>query len=139
LNGRLVQIDNLITAELARAQADGVQLDWSALKAAAIDATKGSVGEMTAVRDSYASKLDEAELDMAADGYDMDAIAGGEGEGKQSAEDQARGAADRYDETQRAADEALVNSGGPMTPEMQAAAGRLRDFGVVNDPNANPY
>lgn len=139
LNARLVQIDNLIAAELARAQADGVQLDWSALKAAAVDATKGSVGEMTAVRDAYASKLDEAELDMAADGYDMDAIAGGEGEGKPSAEDQARGAADRYDETQRAADEALVNSGGPMTPEMQAAAGRLRDFGVVNDPNANPY
>ena len=76
---------------------------------------------------------------MAADGYDMDAIAGGEGEGKPSAEDQARGAADRYDETQRAADEALVNSGGPMTPEMQAAAARLRDFGIVNDPNANPY
>ena len=139
LNARLVQIDNLIATELARAQADGVQLDWSALKAAAIDATKGSVGEMTAVRDSYASKLDEAELDMAADGYDMDAIAGGEGEGKGSAEDQARGAAGRYDETQRAADEALVNSGGPMTPEMQAAAARLRDFGIVNDPNANPY
>ena len=116
-----------------------MQLDWSALKAAAIDATKGSLGEMTAVRDAYGSKLDEAELDMAADGYDMDAIAGGEGEGKPSAEDQARGAADRYDETQRAADEALVNSGGPMTPEMQAAAARLRDFGIVNDPNANPY
>ena len=102
LNARLVQIDNTIAAEIARAQADGVQLDWSALKAAAIDATKGSLGEMTAVRDAYGSKLDEAELDMAADGYDMDAIAGGEGEGKPSAEDQARGAADRYDETQRA-------------------------------------
>ncbi len=139
LNARLVQIDNTIAAEIARAQADGVQLDWSALKAAAIDATKGSLGEMTAVRDAYASKLDEAELDMAADGYDMDAIAGGEGEGKPSAEDQARGAADRYDEIQRAQDEALVNSGGPMTPEMQAAAARLRDFGIVNDPNANPY
>ena len=139
LNARLVQIDNTIAAEIARAQADGVQLDWSALKAAAIDATKGSLGEMTAVRDAYGSKLDEAELDMAADGYDMDAIAGGEGEGKPSAEDQARGAADRYDETQRTEDEALVNSGGPMTPEMQAAAARLRDFEIVNDPNANPY
>jgi hypothetical protein len=139
LNARLVQIDNTIAAEIARAQADGVQLDWSALKAAAVDATKGSFGEMTALRDAYGSKLDEAELDMAADGYDMDAIAGGEGEGKPSAEDQARGAADRYDEIQRAQDEALVNSGGPMTPEMQAAAARLRDFGIVNDPNANPY
>lgn len=139
LNARLVQIDNLITAELAQAQADGVQLDWSALKAAAIDATKGSLGEMTAIRDAYAAKLDEAELDMAADGYDMDAIAGGEGEGEQSAQDEAGSAAQKYDETQRAADEALVNSGGPKTPEMQAAEGRLRDFGIVNDPNANNY
>jgi hypothetical protein len=76
---------------------------------------------------------------MAADGYDMDAIAVGEGQGDPSAEDQARGAADTYEETQRAADEALVNSAGPMTPEKQAAAARLRDFATVNDPNANPY
>jgi hypothetical protein len=139
LNARLVQIDNVIAAEIAQAQADGVQLDWSALKAAAIDATKASLGEMTAVRDAYATKLDEAELDMAADGYDTDAIKGGEGEGRPSAQDEAGSAAQRYDETQRAADESLVNSGGPMTPEMQAAQARLRDFGIVNDPNANPY
>ncbi|MDX1883507.1 hypothetical protein [Mycolicibacterium sp. 120270] len=139
LNGRLVQIDNVIAAELAQAQADGVQLDWSALKAAAIDATTGSLVEMTAVRDAYAAKLGEAEIDMAADGYDTDAIKGGEGEGEPSAQDEADNGAQEYDRTQRAADEALVNSGGPMTPEMQAAAGRLRDFGIVNDPNANPY
>ena len=139
LNARLVQIDNVIAAEIAKAQADGVQLDWSALKAAAIDATKGSVGEMTAVRDAYGTKLSEAELDMAADGYDTDAIKGGEGRGEQSAQEEAGSAAQRYDATQRAADEALVNSGGPMTPEMQAAAARLRDFGIVNDPDANPY
>ncbi len=139
LNGRLVQIDNVIAAEIAAAQADGVQLDWSALKAAAIDATKGALGEMTAVRDAYAAKLAEAELGMAADGYDMDAIAGGEGQGEPSAQDAADDAAREYDRTQRGADEALVNSGGPSTPEMQAAAARLRDFGIVNDPNANPY
>jgi hypothetical protein len=139
LNARLVQIDNVIAAEIAKAQADGVQLDWSALKAAAIDATKGSLGEMTALRDAYGAKLSEAELDMAADGYDTDAIKGGEGEGEPSAQDEAGSAAQKYDETQRAADEALVNSGGPPTPEMQAAAARLRDFGIVNDPNANPY
>lgn len=139
LNNRLVQIDNVIADEIAKAKADGVQLDWSALKAAAVDATSQSLKEMTALRDAYGSKLDEAELDMASDGYDMDAIAGGEGQGEASAEDQARAAADRYDQTQRAADEALVTSGGPMTPEMQAAAARLRDFGIVNDPNTNNY
>jgi hydrolase family protein len=139
LNNRLVQIDNVIAAEIAKAQADGVQLDWSALKNAAMDATKSSLGEVTAVRTAYGTKLSEAELDMAADGYDTDAIRGGEGRGEQSAQDQAGYTAQRYDETQRAADEALVNSGGPMTPEKQAAAARLRDFGIVNDPNANPY
>ncbi len=139
LNARLVQIDNVIAAEIAKAQADGVQLDWSALKAAAVDATRASFAEMTAVRDAYGTKLSEAELDMAADGYDTDAIKGGEGEGEQSAQDEAGSAAQRYDATQRTADEALVNSGGPMTPQKQAAAARLRDFATVGDPNANPY
>ena len=139
LNGRLVQLDNLIAAEIAQARADGVNLDWSALKTAAVDATGQSLKEMTAVRDAYGTKLDEAELDMAADGYDTDALKGGEGEGEPSAQDEARAAGDKYGETQRAADEALVNSGGPMTPEKQAAAARLRDLATVNDPNANPY
>lgn len=139
LNSRLVQIDNTIAAEIAQAQTDGVNLDWSELKTAAIDATKNSLGEMTAVRDTYGTKLDAAELEMAADGYDMDAVQGAEGEGDLSAQDQAQSAAERYDEIQRADDEALVNSGGPMTPEKQAAAARLRDFATANDPNANPY
>jgi hypothetical protein len=139
LNARLVQLDNTIAAEIAQAQADGVNLDWSALKTAAVDATTRSLDEMTAVRDAYGSKLGEAQLDMAADGYDTDAIAGAEGQGEPSAQDQARGAAEKYDATQRAADEALVNSGGPMTAEKQAAAARLRDFATVNDPEANPY
>ncbi|GFG52711.1 hypothetical protein CQY20_01660 [Mycolicibacterium agri] len=139
LNNRLVALDNVIAAEIEKARADGVQLDWSALKAAAVDATSQSLKEVTAVRDAYGAKLDEAELKMAAHGYDMDAVAGGEGQGEPSAEDKAQSAAEKYDATQRAADEALVNDGGPMTPEKEAAAGRLRDFATVNDPNANPY
>ncbi len=139
LDSRLVQLDNTIAAQIARAKADGVNLDWSALKTAAIDATRQSLTEMTAVRDAYGAKLDEAELGIAADRYDMDAVQGAEGEGQPSAQDQATGAAERYDETQRAADEALVNSAGPSTPEKQAATARLRDFATVNDPNANPY
>ncbi|MDT5096568.1 MAG: hypothetical protein QOC76_305 [Mycobacterium sp.] len=139
LNGRLVQLDNTIAAEIAQAQADGVNLDWSELKTAAIDATKNSLGEMTAVRDTYGTKLDSAELEMAADGYDTDAVKGAEGDGRLSEQDQARADAAKYDETQRAEDEALVNSGGPMTPEKAAAAARLRDFATVNDADANPY
>ena len=94
---------------------------------------------MTALRDAYGAKLDETELDMAADGYDTDAVEGAGGEGEPSAQDQAHSAAEKYDAGQRAADEALVNSGGPWTAEKQTAAARLRDFATVNDPNANPY
>ena len=65
LDSRLVQLDNTIAAEIAQAKADGVNLDWSALKTAAIDATKQSLTEMTAVRDAYGAKLDEAELGIA--------------------------------------------------------------------------
>ena len=139
LNARLVQIDNLIATEIARAQADGVQLDWSALKAAAIDATKGSLGEMTAVRDAYAPSWTRPSWTWPPTATTWTPSQAARAKAKRSAEDQARGAAGRYDEIQRAADEALVNSGGPMTAEMQAAAARLRDFGIVNDPNANPY
>ena len=139
LEGQLQRIDDLIEAELQAAIAAGEQLDWSELKRAAVDATKQSRNEMTAVRDAYGAKLDEAELEMVADGYDTDAIEGAEGEGEPSAEDQAHIAAEKYDATQRAADEALVNSEGPWTAEKQAAAARLRDLATVNDPNANPY
>ena len=44
LNSRLVQIDNTIDAEIQKAKADGVQLDWSALKTAAIDEVKTRLG-----------------------------------------------------------------------------------------------
>ena len=65
LDSRLVQLDDTIAAQIARAKADGVNLDWSALKTAAIDATKQSLTEMTAVRDAYGAKLDEAEVGTA--------------------------------------------------------------------------
>ena len=139
LNARLVQIDN---TDRGRDRASPGRRRPAGLVGAEDRRDRRhqrSLGEMTAVRDAYGSKLDEAELDMAADGYDMDAIAGRRGRRHAVRAGSGAGAAEPYDETQRAADEALVNSGGPMTPEMQAAAARLRDFGTVNDPNANPY
>lgn len=60
------RIDNLIEAELQAAIAAGEQLDWSELKRAAVDATKQSLKEMTALRDAYGAKLDEVQLEMAA-------------------------------------------------------------------------
>jgi hypothetical protein len=76
LEARLTQIDDLIDSELRAAAAAGQQLDWSELKKAAVDATKRSLGEMTALRNAYGAKLHSAELAMAADGYDTDAING---------------------------------------------------------------
>ena len=138
LNGRLVQIDDLIAAEIAKAQADGVQLDWSELKTAAIDAVKQRLGEMNAVRDVYGSQLTQSRIEMAAEGYDSNPIDGAVSDGTRTVQDQARVDANQYIANDRAADEALVNSQGPWTPEKQAAWRRLQDFATVMDPNANP-
>ncbi len=138
LNGRLVQIDNLIAAEIAQAQADGVALDWSELKTAAIDAVKQRLGEMNGVRDAYGNQLRESRIEMAAEGYASDPINGAVSDDTRTVQDQARVDADRYGADGRAADEALVNSAGPWTPEKQAAWRRLQDFATIMDPNANP-
>lgn len=71
LNGRLVQIDNTISAEIQKAKADGVQLDWSALKTAAIDEVKSRLGEMTTIRTAYGNQLNTSRVEMAAQGYDL--------------------------------------------------------------------
>ncbi len=74
LNSRLVQIDNTIAAEIAKAQADGVQLDWSALKTAAINEVKTRLGEMNAIRNAYGSQLSQSRVEMAAEGYAAPAV-----------------------------------------------------------------
>ncbi|UUO02486.1 hypothetical protein M4D79_03135 [Mycolicibacterium novocastrense] len=45
--------------------------------------------------------------------------------------------ADEYGGRQREADQSLVNSPGEWTHEKQAAAARLRDYDVINDPTAS--
>jgi Tuberculosis necrotizing toxin len=76
LNSRLVQIDNTIAAEIQKAQADGVQLDWSALKTAAINEVKGRLGEMNAVRNAYGNQLTTSRMEMAAEGYASEPVNG---------------------------------------------------------------
>ncbi|WP_234834951.1 TNT domain-containing protein [Mycolicibacterium stellerae] len=76
LEARLTQIDDLIESELQAAAAAGHQLDSSELKRAAVDATKHSLGEMTALRNAYGAKLDATQREMAADGYDTDTVNG---------------------------------------------------------------
>ena len=76
LQVRLKQIDDLIESELQAAAAAGHQLDWSELKRAAVEATRQSLGEMTALRNAYGAKLNAAQMEMATDGYDTSTVAG---------------------------------------------------------------
>ena len=76
LNSRLVQIDNTIAAEIQKAQADGVQLDWSALKTAAINEVKTRLGEMNAMRNAYGNQLTRSRMEMAAEGYASEPVNG---------------------------------------------------------------
>jgi hypothetical protein len=136
LDTRLQIIDDQIDREIALAAANGQEVDWSELKQAAIDATTQALQEVQAVRDAYANQLDTSRLEMAAEGYTPDATAPVDGEGEVSTNPQAHADADRYGNDQHAADQALVNSPGPWTPEKQAAASRLRDYATINSPTA---
>jgi hypothetical protein len=136
LDAALQRIDNQIDYELGLAAANGEAFDMSELREAAVDRTASALGEVQAIRDSYSNQLDEARAEMAAEGYAPDATDGTDGRALDT-EPGAQAAADKYSASQRAADQELVNSPGPLTPEKQAAAGRLRDFATINDPTAN--
>jgi hypothetical protein len=138
LESSLQFIDNQIDREVATAAANGEEADWSDLKQAAIERTKHALQEVQAIRDAYSEQLDTSRLEMAEEGYTSDATRGADGEGGLTPEERAHADADKYGAGERAADEALVNSPGPWTPEKQAAQGRLRDYTTINDPNANP-
>ncbi len=134
LETRLQMIDNQIDREIAMAAANGQDVDVSDLQQAAVDATRHALQEVQAVRDAYANELDASRLEMAAEGYTPDATSDADGDDPTNS--QARAEADRYGAGPRAADEALVNSPGPWTPEKAAAEGRLRDFATINNPTA---
>ena len=136
LKAALQRIDNQIDYELSLAAAKGETVDVSELRQPAVDRTTAALGEVQAVRDAYSHQLDESRAQMAAESYTPGATNGTDGRALDT-EPGAQSAADKYDAGQRAADQALVNSPGPWTPEKQAAAGRLRDFATINDPTAN--
>ncbi len=133
LNTQLHYIDALIDQALAHDQ------DTSALEDNAITATSGVLHQVEALRDDYGTKLNAALTDLRAEhGYDPAPIEDVDGDGQPGAEQRGRESTDYYDANQRAKDEALVNSGGPMTPEKKAdAAARLRDFATATNPTAD--
>jgi hypothetical protein len=136
LETALQQIDNQIDREIATAAANGEAADVSDLRQAAIDRTATALGEVQAVRDAYSTRLDDSRGQMAAEGYSPDATNGADGRAADT-DPNARAAADKYGATQRAADQALVDSPGPWTPEKEAAADRLRDVDTINSSTAS--
>ncbi|GAY14718.1 hypothetical protein [Mycobacterium sp. shizuoka-1] len=132
LNTQLHYIDALIDQALAHDQ------DTSALEDNAISVTSGVLHQVEALRDDYSAKLESSLTDLRAEhGYDPAAIEDVDGDGEPGGEQRGRESTEYYDTNQRAKDEALVNGGGPMTPEKADAAARLRDFVTATNPAAD--
>lgn len=99
--------------------------------------TSAALAEVERIRDEYTDKLEHTAFDLRLKhGYDPGAIEDVDGDGEVSAEERGRTAPEHYAVNQRAKDEALLGSAGPITPEKAAAASRLRDYAVTRDPGA---
>jgi len=132
LDTQLHYLDAMIDQALAHDQ------DTSALEDNAIAVTSDVLHQVEALRDDYGSKLEASLMDLRTEhGYDPAPIEDVDGDGEFSPEHRGRESTDYYDANQRAKDEALVNSGGPMTPEKAEAAARLRDFATATNPAAD--
>lgn len=127
---------NVIDDHISKAKADGK--DAQPLYDEAANLTKETLKAVTENRDGYKAVLADSVTAMRQDGYDPAALAGLEGDGRQSTADHDKGAVAKYDDEQRAKDQALVNSPGPQTPEKVAAAARLRDDALVSNAAADP-
>jgi hypothetical protein len=132
LNGVLHAIDSLIGTRLDNDE------DISDLEDRAMDETRSTEESVDRFRDDYANKLQAALTDLRLKhGYDPAAIEDVDGDAELGQQQRAESGTAQYGAGQKAKDEALVNSGGPMTPEKTAAAGRLSDFATASDPNAS--
>lgn len=132
LNTQLHYIDALIDQALANDQ------DTSALEDSAITVTRNVLHYVTALREDYSGKLDASLTALRTDhGYDPAPIEDVDGDDELGPGQRGREATEWYDANQRAKDDALVNDGGPMTPEKAAAAARLRDLATTADPAAD--
>lgn len=136
LNNALTTIDGRISIALAN-NADQATIDRLVENARTV--TRNTLATVTGVRDDYANVLSAATTRMQGiEGYNPDVLEGVAGDGKQTQWEHSQQAAEQYGQSQRAADQALVDSGGPMTPEKEAAAARLRDYATVTDAQADP-
>lgn len=137
LEASLQRIDDAIAAAVEQ---NGVVVDENTiapLRNIAVQEVRDALTNIGNSRDAYAAELASAMDNMRAAGYLPDAVDAADGDGV-SGTDAARGEAADYNFQQRAADLALVNSGGPMTPERAAAAARLRDYDTIQNPASDP-
>jgi hypothetical protein len=133
LNTQLQYLDALIGQALA---ANATQADIDQLQREAEQVTAGILHEVQAIRATYSQTLDEAlTKPRGVDGYAPEILDGIDADGKPAVDDKTHAAADQYNRGQRAADQALVDSGGAQTQQMQQdSAARLRDFGTATVP-----
>lgn len=132
LDTQLHYIDALIGQALAKDQ------DTAALEDNAISVTSSVLHQVETLRNDYSTKLEAALTDLRAEhGYDPAPIEDFDGESELGPDQRGRESTDYYDANQRARDEALVNSGDPMTHEKADAAARLRDFATATNPAAD--
>ena len=101
----------------------------------AITVTSGVLHQVEGLREDYSGRLRGALTGLRAEhGYDPAPIEGTDADGELGPEQRGTEATDWYDANRRTADAALVNDGGPMTPEKVSAAARLRDFAAATAP-----
>jgi hypothetical protein len=137
LEASLEQIDNAIDAAIIQ---NGLVVDennLAPLNNMAVQEIKDALSAIGSARDTYIGELSRAMTGMQAEGYLPDAVDRADGDGTDRTQAALAEAAE-YDARQRAADQALVDSGGPLTPEKEAAAARLRDYATIQDPTADP-
>jgi Hydrolase N-terminal helical domain len=133
LNGKLQMLDMRVGDAIADDR------DYSKVVDDAEELTRLALSDIERIKDQYTDKLEQAAFDLRLKhGYDPVAIEDVDGAGDASAEERGRTAPEHYDANQRAMDEALVNSGGPMTPEKAAAEARLRDYAIATNPTTDP-
>lgn len=132
LNTQLEYIDALIGQALADDQ------DTTALEDGAITVTSNVLHQVEGLRDDYSAKLEVSLTELrSGHGYDPAPTQGVDGDGELSPEQRGRESTEYYDANRRAKDEAMVNDGGPMTPEKADAAARLRDYANATNPAAD--
>ncbi|MCV7250304.1 hypothetical protein H7J07_19100, partial [Mycobacterium koreense] len=119
---------------ISAAEADGQ--DTTAYYNSAVTVVREALDEITGIRATYTTVLSTQEAVMTAStGYHPQVIDDFDG----AADDDPTPAAQRYDQTHRDADQALVDHAqqtGEWTDDARAAAARLRDSATVADPDA---